>query len=111
MPAEPAVAIMLAGTGAVTVVSDGCDVVSGEPFHCTTHPVGQLATLMVSVKAPEPAVAEVGVIVLMAGAATMGNSCGSERPAPLESFTCTVAVPGVRSMAAGITAVSVVELT
>ena len=41
----------------------------------------------------------------------MGNGCASERPAPVESLTCTVAVPGVRSAAAGITAVSVVELT
>ena len=41
----------------------------------------------------------------------MGNGCASERPAPVESLTCTVAVPAVRSEAAGIAAVSVVELT
>src|ERR1017187_4011076 len=113
MLAAPADAIRLPGTDAVTVVSDGCAVVSGVPFHCTTHPAGQLAPVTVSVKAGEPAVAEVGAIMVIAGSAlaTMLNGCGNERPAPVESLTCTVAAPIVRSAAAGITAVSVVEMT
>src|SRR5450759_1658936 len=109
MLAGPAVAIRFPGTDAITVVSVECVVVSGEPFHCTTHPAGQLAPVTVSVRAGEPAVAEVGASVVIAGAAMIGNGCGSERPAPAESLTCTVATPGVRSREAGITAVSIVE--
>ena len=52
-----------------------------------------------------------GTIVPIDGAATMGNGCPSERPAPVESITCTVAAPAVRSEAAGIAPVSAVELT
>src|ERR1019366_935087 len=113
MLAAPAAAIRLPGTDAVTVVSAGGVGASGEPFHCTTHTAGQLAPVTVSVKAGEPAVAEAGTIVVIAGreVATMLNGCGKERPAPVESLTSTVAAPIVRSAAAGITAVSVVELT
>src|ERR1019366_9595536 len=111
MLAAPAAAIRLPGTDAVTVVSAGCVVASGEPFHCTTHTAGQLAPVTVSVKAAEPAVAAVGEIVAIAGVAPMGNDCGNERPVPVESLTTTVAAPVVRSAVAGIAAVSVVELT
>jgi hypothetical protein len=113
MLAVPAAPIRLPGTDAVKVVSDGCVVASGAPFHCTTHPVGQLAPAMVSVKPGAPAVTEDGAIVAIAGGgiATMENGCTSDRPAPVESLTCTVAAPDVRSAAAGITAVSIVELT
>src|SRR6185369_15558182 len=104
MLAVPAVEIRLAGTAAVTVVSDGCDVFSGAPFHCTTHPAGQFAPLTVKVKAGEPAIADVGAMVPIDGAATMGNGCASERPAPVESITCNEAVPAIRSEVAGIAA-------
>src|ERR1017187_6943715 len=113
MLAAPAAAIRLPGTDAVTVVSAGGGVGRGEPFHCTTHPAGQLAAVTVSVKAGEPAVAEAGTIVVIAGreVATMLNGCGKERPAPVESLTSTVAAPVARSAAAGMAAVSVVEPT
>ena len=62
-------------------------------------------------KEGEPAVAAVGAMVAIAGAATMRNGCGSERPAPAESIACTITVPGVRNKAAEIAAVNAVELT
>src|ERR1035437_9234656 len=73
MPAAPAPASRFPGRDAVTVGSDGCVVASGEPFHCTTHPAGQLAPVTVSVKAAEQAVAEGGGIVAIAGAPTMAQ--------------------------------------
>src|ERR1039458_1835362 len=42
----------------------------------------QLAPVTVSVKAAEPAVAEVGEIVAIAGEAKMANDCANERPVP-----------------------------
>src|SRR5579871_1304954 len=61
MLAEPALAIRLAGTCAVSCVALTNVVASGEPFHCTAAPLTKFVPLTVSVNDGLPAVPDAGL--------------------------------------------------
>lgn len=109
--AEPAAAMAVAGTCAVSWVAPTKVVASGEPFHCTVALETKPLPLTVSGKAGLPDAAEPGLREEMAGGGVaMVNVRLLETDAE-ELATRTAAVPPVATRLAGIWAVSWVELT
>ena len=92
MVAEPAVATKLAATGAVNCESLANVVVSAVEFHCTTAPEMKPVPLTVNVNPAWPAVAELGLREVIAGAGAMVKVALFD-DTPL-SDTVTRAVPG-----------------
>ena len=72
MLALPAAAIRFAGTVALNCVALMDVVASGEPFHCTVAPETKPVPVTVNVKAAPPAVAEIGVIAVIAREGVIG---------------------------------------
>ena len=83
--ADPALAIKLAGTAAVSCVAEPKVVVSAEPFHSTVSPEAKLAPLTVRVKPEPPAVALAGERELTVGG---GGGVGGA------TVSVTVKIPG-----------------
>jgi hypothetical protein len=81
--AVPAVAIRLAGTAAVSWVALTKVVVSPAPFQFTVAPETKFVPVTVRVKAPPPAVAELGLRLVMVGSAT---------PVPVRLAVCGLPV-------------------
>jgi len=105
----PAVAIIAAVTGAVTVVALLTVVASEVVPHFTVAPEIKFVPVTVSVNAAPPAVAELGLKLVIVGAAgLMVNTLAAEVP-PLV-VTVTFTVPAVAIMAAVTGAVTVVVL-
>ncbi len=79
---------------------------SAEPFHCTVAPERKLVPLTVSVNAAPPAVAEIGLKLLMTGVgALIGNVAAPDGLPPV--FTAvTLAFPGLAIRLAGTAAVN-----
>ncbi len=111
MLAFPALAIKFAGTAAVNLTELTNVVVSAAPFHCTAAPERKLVPFTVSVNAAPPAVAEVGLRLLMRGVgALMGNVAAADGLPPV--FTAvTLALPELAIKLAVTAAVNWVELT
>src|ERR1039457_5991806 len=111
MVAVPALAIRLAGTVAVNCAAlTNTNVVdSKDPFHSTADPFTNPVPFTVRVKADPPAVAELGLRLVMANVPTV-------KLAPLEVLppglaTVMVAVPARAVRLAGPAAVNCVALT
>ena len=109
--AVPAVAMSVAVIAAVNWIADTYVVVRLDPFHCTTEPLMKLLPLTVRVKAEPPAVAEVGLMLVVVGtglaAALIVKVCAFEVPPPGAGLnTVTEAVPVVAMSAAVIAAVN-----
>jgi len=80
-------------------------VASGEPFHSTVEPGTKLVPLTVRVNAAAPAVAVLGLRLVMVGTgAETVNGRESERPVALESATQAEAKPAAPNALAGIAA-------
>ncbi|MGA2113575.1 MAG: hypothetical protein ABSH56_02355 [Bryobacteraceae bacterium] len=92
MVVVPAVAIRLAGTAAVNCVALTNVVRSTVPFHSNIAPAANPLPFTVNVNAAPPAVAELGLRLLMAGRGLIVNEAPADA-APLLP-TVTVAVPG-----------------
>jgi hypothetical protein len=90
--AVPAEAIRLAGTKAVSRVALTNVVRSTVPFHCNVAPAANPLPFTVNVNAEPPAVAELGLRLLMAGRGLIVNEAPAD-VAPLLP-TVTVAVHG-----------------
>ncbi len=85
--------------------------VSAVPFHCTTAPVRKLVPFTVKVNAAPPAVAEVGLRLVMLGVgALIGNAAGADG-LPTELAAVMLALPALAIKLAGTAAVSCVALT
>ena len=109
--AGPAVAMSAAVIAAVNWVADRYVVVRLDPFHCTTEPLMKLLPLTVRVKAEPPAVADEGLMLVVAGtglaAAFIVKVWAFEVPPPGAGLnTVTEAVPAVAMSAAVIAAVN-----
>src|SRR4029077_16808417 len=92
--AVPQVAMRAAGTVAVSCVAETKVVASGLPFQFTVEPETKLVPLTVSVNCGPPAVAQVGLIELIVGAALMVITKVAfavlQGPAPLLAVMVTV---------------------
>jgi hypothetical protein len=109
MLAVPAVAIRPAGTAAVTWLALTNVVVSTVVPHCTFAPETKFVPLIVRVKAAPPAVAELGLrLVMVGGGRLMVNVAPADVPPVV--VTVTLAVPIVAIRLAGTLAVSWVAL-
>jgi hypothetical protein len=108
--AVPAVAIRAAGTVAVSCVPETKVVASGDPFQLTVEIAAKFVPFTVKVNCPPPAVAQVGLRVLMVGTATIVNVSAFDA-GPVEFLTVIGAVPAVAIFAAGTIAVSCVAET
>jgi hypothetical protein len=104
MVAEPAVAIRLAVTEAVSCVALTTLVVSAVPFHWIAAPARNPVPVTVSVKVAPPAVAEAGLRVVMAAGALIVKVSEPEGVPP--EVTVTLAVPAVAIRLAVTVAVS-----
>jgi len=103
--AVPAVAIRLAGTAAVSLVALTNVVVSVVVPHCTVAPETKFVPLTVRVKAAPPAVAELGLrLVIVGGGGLMVNVAPAD--VPIAVVTVTLTVPAVAIRLAGTAAVS-----
>ncbi len=111
MLALAAVAIRLAGTAAVSCVELTNVVVSAVPFHCTVAPVRKLVPFTVKAKAAPPAVAEVGLRLVMIGVGTLIGSIEAVEGLPPVFTTVMLAFPALAIKLAGTAAVSCTELT
>jgi hypothetical protein len=113
MLADPALAMSLAGTGAVSWLALTKVVVSAVPFHFTTELATKLAPLTVSVKAAPPTVAPVGATDAMLGAGLlMGNVVAADVPPPGAGLVMVIlADPEFAISLAGIWAETCVALT
>ncbi len=81
-------------------------VVSAVPFHCTTAPVRKLVPFTVKVNAAPPAVADVGLRLVMVGVgAFTGNAAAVEGLPPVLSAVM-LALPTVAIRLAGTAAVN-----
>jgi hypothetical protein len=111
--AVPAVAILAASILAVNFILLTQVVVRSVPFQRMTEPVTKLLPFAVSVKAAPPAVAEVGLILVSAGARLLiVKVCALVTPPPGVGLkTVTLAVPAVAILAASILAVNFILLT
>jgi hypothetical protein len=114
--AVPAVAMSAARIDAVTWVALTYVVVRFVPFHLTTELEMKLVPFTVSVKADPPAVAELGLRLVVVGRGLSGTLIvkvwALEVPPPGVGLkTVTLAVPAVAMSAAAIEAVSWVALT
>ncbi len=106
-----ALAIRLAATAAVNCVELTKVVVSGVPFHCTTAPARKFVPLTVSVNAAPPAVAEIGLRLVMVGVgAVSGNAIAADGLPPV-LIAVIFALPALAIKLAGTAAVNCVELT
>jgi hypothetical protein len=95
--AVPDEAIRLAGTEAVNCVALTNVVESAEPFHCAVDPDTNPAPLTVRVNAGPPAVAELGLKLLIVGVGTLiviERACGAE-VLPTLSLTVTLKLNGL----------------
>ncbi len=111
MLALPALAIKLAGTAAVSCAELTNVVVSAVPFHCTLAPERKLVPLTVSVNPAPPAVAEVGLRLVIAGVgALMGNATAVDG-VPDKLTAVMLALPALAIKLAGTAAVNCAELT
>jgi hypothetical protein len=112
----PAEAISAARIEAASWVDETYVVVRAVPFHLTTDPEMKLVPLTVSVKAEPPAVAELGLRLVVVGTGLSGTLivklCALEVPPPGVGLkTVTLAVPAEAMSEARIEAVSWVALT
>jgi hypothetical protein len=107
MLADPALAISLAGTWAVSWLALAKVVVSAVPFHFTTEFATKLAPLTVNVKVAPPTVAPVGATDATVGAGLlMGNVAGADVPPPGAGLmTVMLAEPELATSLAGTWAV------
>jgi hypothetical protein len=105
----PAEAICAAGTDAVTCVALTYVVVKDVPFHWTVEPDTKPEPFTVSVKAAPPAVAVLGLRLVIAGPALIVNVAPADVTPPL--VTAMVAVPAEAIKLAGTDAVTWVPLT
>jgi len=109
--AVPAVAMSAARIEAVTCVEETYVVVRFVPFHLTTELEMKLLPLTVSIKPAPPAVAELGLRLVVVGTGLSGTLIVKvwelEVPPPGVGLkTVTLAVPAVAMSAARIAAVS-----
>src|SRR5206468_2222014 len=108
--ALPGPAMSPAGIEAVSWLAPAKVVGRSAPFQRTTDVEMKLLPFTVSVKAAPPAVAEVGLMVVIAGtgfAAVIANVTEFEIPPPGDGLkTVTAALPGPAMSPAGIEAVS-----
>jgi hypothetical protein len=104
MLAVPALAMRLAGTGAVSWVELTNAVVSADPFHWMTALDAKLLPVTASVKAGPPAVAEFGLNVVIAGAALIVNCAGPDVTPP--ELTVILTFPALAIKAAETEAVN-----
>ena len=111
--AVPAEAMSLAEIEAVTWVALTNCVVRSAPFHHTVELLINPVPFTVNVKAAPPAVAELGLKLVMAGVGLLiVKVCALEVPPPGAGVTTvTEAVPAVAMSVAGMAAVSCVALT
>jgi hypothetical protein len=86
--AVPAVAIREAGTVAVSCVEETNVVASAVAFHFTVEVAAKFVPFTVKVNCGPPAVAQVGLIELMVGVATIVNVTGFDAE-PVEFLTVT----------------------
>lgn len=110
--AVPAVAMLAAGTLALSEVTLTNVVVSAVPFQLIVEPLTKLLPVAVSVNVAPPAVAELGDTEdnTGAGAACTTNETAADVPT-VGVVTVTGTVPAVAIFAAGTTAVNEVALT
>jgi hypothetical protein len=107
--AVPAVAMLAAGTVAVSWVEETNVVVNAAPFQFTIEVETKFVPLTVNVNCISPAEAQVGLSELMAGTAVIVNVIPPDvAPHPP---TVIEAVPGVAISEAGTVAISCFELT
>src|SRR5437867_1384444 len=113
--ALPATAMSLTGIEAVSWLAPAKVVGRSAPFQRTTDVEMKLLPFTVSVKAAPPAVAEVGLMLVIAGtgfAAVIANVTEFDMPPPGDGLkTVTAAEPGSLSKLAGIVSVSTLVLT
>jgi hypothetical protein len=111
--AEPAVAIRLAGTAAISCVEFANVVVSGVLPQSTVAPEAKFVPFTVSAKPALPETTDAGKRLAMVGAPTANVEPVGVLPEeePSESFTDTVIDPAVATRLAGTAACSSVELT
>jgi hypothetical protein len=109
--ALPLLAIRLADTAAVTCVALTKVVTSAEPFQLTTAPLMKFVPFTVSVKADPPAVAEVGLRLVIVGVGTVILKADDDDALPPAFATVILALPALAISAAGTAAVNCVELT
>jgi hypothetical protein len=107
----PCVAIRLAVTAAVSCVALTSVVGSAVPFQSTVAPERKPVPLTVSVKAGPPAVAEVGLRLVITGAAGLIVKVAAADEAPPGFITTTLATPAAEIRFAGTAAVNCVALT
>jgi hypothetical protein len=110
MLALPCVAIRLAVTAAVSCVPLTKVVESAVPFQSTVAPERNPVPLTVSVKAGPPAVAEVGLRLVITGAAALIVKVAAADELPPGFFTTTLALPADAIRLAGAAAVNCVLL-
>jgi hypothetical protein len=110
--AVPAVAMSAAEIEAVSTLELVYVVVRSEPFQRTTAPLTKLAPFTVRAKAEPPAVAELGLRLVIVGVGLLTeNDSAPDKPPPGAGLnTVTLAVPAVAMSAAVIDAVSTLEL-
>jgi hypothetical protein len=104
MFAVPALAMRLAGTEAVSCVELTNAVVSADPFHWTTALEAKLLPVTARVKAGPPAVAELGLNIVIVGPALIVN-CAAPEVTPPE-LTVILTVPALAIKAAETEAVN-----
>jgi hypothetical protein len=107
--AVPELAILLAGTVAVSCVEETNVVVSAAPFQFTVEVETKFVPVTVNVNCGPPVEAQAGASELMVGATLMVNVAAPELVAQVP--TVTEAVPGVAMSVAGTVAVSCVAET
>ncbi len=106
MLALPALAIRLAGTAAVNWTELTNVVVRAVPFHCTVVPGRKLVPFTVNVNAAPPAVAEVGLRLVIAGVGTVIGSVAAVDGLPPVFTTVMLALPALAIRLAGTAAVN-----
>ena len=108
--AVPVVAMLLAGTVAVSCVEETNVVVSGAPFQFTVEVETKFVPFTVNVKSGPPAPTQLGLIELIVGVPLIVNVTAFDVAPQVPEFTTVMeAVPGLAMLAFGTVAVSCVE--
>jgi hypothetical protein len=110
--AVPVVAMLLAGTVAVSCVEETNVVVSGAPFQFTVEVETKFVPFTVNVKSGPPAPTQLGLIELIVGVPLIVNVTAFDVAPQVPEFTTVMeAVPGLAMLAFGTVAFSCVEET